>query len=101
MTSIYTPTMVSRIQSEAPLNFEKAKLLSVEFGGTVTPKSVISKAKHLGVEYIPQTRKVASRDTGPTKAAILAEIRQALAMPEREGDLTKSELLTIWDNLSV
>jgi len=100
MTSIYTPNMVARIQDEAPLNFEKAKLLSKEFGGTVTPKSVISKAKHLGVEYISQTRKVARRDTGPSKAVILAEIRQALSMPEREGDLTKSELLTIWGNLS-
>ena len=100
MTSIYTPNMVARIQDEAPLNFEKAKLLSKEFGGTVTPKSVISKAKHLGVEYISQTRKVARRDTGPTKAAILAEIRQALSMPERDGDLTKSELLTVWGNLS-
>ena len=100
MTSIYTPNMVARIQDEAPLNFEKAKLLSKEFGGTVTPKSVISKAKHLGVEYISQTRKVARRDTGPSKAVILAEIRQALSMPERDGDLTKSELLTVWGNLS-
>ena len=100
MTSIYTDNMVSRLRAEAPLNFEKAKMLSQEFGGTVTPNSVVSKAKHLGLEYIAQTRKVASRDTGPTKAAVLAEIRQALAMPEREGDLTKSELLTIWGNLS-
>lgn len=100
MTSIYTDHMVSRLRAESPLNFEKAKMLSSEFGATVTPKSVISKAKHLGLEYIAQTRKAASRDTGPTKATVLAEIRQALAMPEREGDLTKSELLTIWGNLS-
>ena len=30
MTSIYTDNMVSRLRAEAPLNFEKAKMLSQE-----------------------------------------------------------------------
>ena len=35
----------------------------------------------------------------PTKAHYLAEIRKALALPERSGDLTKAELVNVLANL--
>tara|TARA_Y100000401_G_scaffold95992_1_gene82924 strand:- start:389 stop:718 length:330 start_codon:yes stop_codon:yes gene_type:complete len=95
--SNYTDAMVARIKAAAPLNIEKARELAAEFG--LSHRSVISKAKHLDVEYTPAVRKAASKDTGPTKAETLAAIRLALALPDREGDLTKAELLRIAEHI--
>ena len=97
--SNYTETMVAKIKAAAPLNLAKAQELSSEFGN-VTYRSVISKAKSLGVEYVkaaPAAKK--SRDDSPTKAAYLAAIRKGLALPDREGDLTKAELATVLESI--
>ena len=48
--SKYTPVMEARIVSASPLNLEKATTLASEFG--VTYRSVIAKAKSMGLEYI-------------------------------------------------
>ena len=93
--NMYTEQMTAKIMASAPLNLDKAHALASEFG-TVTYRSVISKAKSLGVEYIkkaPAAKTV--KDTGPTKAALLLEIRKTLELSDREGDLTKIELQTI------
>jgi len=93
--NMYTEQMTAKIMASAPLNLDKAHALASEFG-TVTYRSVISKAKSLGVEYIkkaPASKTV--KDTGPTKAALLLEIRKTLELSDREGDLTKVELQTI------
>ena len=93
--SNYTPQMVAAITAAAPLNLAKARELADTFGN-VSYRSVISKAQSIGVEYVklaPVARK-AKADT-PTKAAYLAAIRKALAMPERDGDLTKAELESV------
>lgn len=100
MTSLFTPSMNARIKESAPMNYEKAKNLSQEFGGTVTPKGVVSKCKHLGVEYVGQVRKAANKKTGPTKAEVLEGIRASLSLSSREGDLTKAELLKVFENIS-
>ena len=93
--SNYSPAMVARIQAAAPLNLDKAKSLSAEFG-SVSYRSVISKAQSLGVPYDKQPARVAKgKADQPTKAAYLADIREALALPEREGDFTKAELAAI------
>ena len=97
--SNYTETMVAKIKAAAPLNLAKAQELSSEFGN-VTYRSVISKAKSLGVEYVkaaPAAKK--SRDDAPTKAQYLAAIRKGLALPDREGDLTKAELATVLESI--
>ena len=97
--SNYTETMVAKIKASAPLNLAKAQELSSEFGN-VTYRSVISKAKSLGVEYVkaaPAAKK--SRDDSPTKADYLAAIRKGLALPDREGDLTKAELATVLESI--
>ena len=99
LMSSYTPAMVARIQAAAPLNLAVAKSLASEFGN-VTYRSVIAKAKSLGVEYAkaePAAKKAKSDE--PTKAAVLAAIRSALALPDREGDLTKAELSAVLANL--
>jgi hypothetical protein len=42
----------------------------------------------------------AAKADEPTKAAYLRDIRAALALPEREGDLTKAELSAILANIA-
>ena len=90
--SNYNSEREARIRAEAPLNLAKAKELASEFGD-VTYRSVIAKAQQLGVEYVKLApRRRAQRDNVPTKADYLAAIRQSLALPDRDGDLTKAEL---------
>jgi hypothetical protein len=48
LMSNYTETMIARLNAEAPLDLAKAQALSAEFGN-VTHRSVISKAKSLGL----------------------------------------------------
>lgn len=87
--------MVADIQAAAPLNLAKAQALAAGWP-EVGYRSVIAKAKSLGVEYVkaaPAAKK--ARSDEPTKAAYLAAIRKGLALPEREGDLTKAELESV------
>lgn len=98
----YTPEMVAAIQSAEPLTFEKAQEIAssdafVRAGKS--QRSVIAKAKSLGVAYVPKAKPAAKADTGPTKAAYLADIRSALGLAEREGDLTKAELVAVLENI--
>ena len=97
--SNYTDNMVAAIRSAAPLTLAKAKALASDFG-TVSHRSVISKAKSLGVEYV-KAAPAARKERGPTKADYLREIRTALALPEREGDFTKAELMTVLANIGL
>jgi hypothetical protein len=98
--SNYNPEREARIRAEAPLNLAKAKDLASEFGD-VTYRSVIAKAQQLGVEYVKLApRRRAQRDNVPTKADYLAAIRQSLALPERDGDLTKAELEAVLVNIA-
>ena len=93
--SNYTSQMVARITAEAPLNLAKAKALAEEFG-TVPYRSVISKAQSIGVEYVKLSPvKRSPKAQTPTKAAYLLAIRTALALPDRDGDLTKAELESV------
>ena len=94
--SDYDTKMCDHIRKAAPLTLAKAKELAelAIFDGK-THRSIISKAQSMGVEYIKLTPTRKPRDNTPTKAAYLASIRKALALPDREGDLTKAELSAI------
>ena len=92
--SNYTPEMVARIREAAPLNLAKARELAADFGN-VTHRSVISKAQSLGVEYVKVAPVKRVKNDTPTKAEYLAAIRKGLALPTREGDLTKAELSAV------
>jgi len=86
----YTDAMVAKLHAAAPLDLAKAQALGGELG--VSYRSVISKAKQLGIEYVakaPAARQ--AKDTGPTKADILAELRTRINS-NRDGDLSKAEL---------
>jgi len=87
----YTESMIAKIQAAAPLNLEIAKDLASDLG--VSYRSVISKAKQLGVEYVkkaPAAKKSAAADI-VTKAELLGRIREKIGT-DREGDLNKAEL---------
>jgi Zn-dependent peptidase ImmA (M78 family) len=95
--SNYTPKMVAALEAAAPLNLEIAKDLAADFG--VSHRSVISKAKSLGLEYVKASPK-ARAAKGITKAELTDAIRQAVALPDRSGDLTKAELNVVLSNLA-
>jgi len=95
--SNYTPKMVAALEAAAPLNLEIAKDLAADFG--ISHRSVISKAKSLGLEYVKASPK-ARAAKGITKAELTDAIRQAVALPDRSGDLTKAELDVVLSNLS-
>lgn len=91
----YTNQMIEKIEKAQPLNLDKAKALASDLG--VTYRSIISKAKQMGFEYVakaPAMRKEASNE--PTKADILVALREVYGLAPREGDLTKAELNVIW-----
>ena len=95
----YTDTQISKLRAAAPLNLEKAKTLAAEMG--VSHRSIISKAKSLGLEYIKLTpaAKKAKADT-VTKADLLARIRSKIET-DREGDLVKEELEKICEFFAI
>ena len=99
LMSAYTSNMVAELTKNAPLNLGKAKAFAEKYP-TVTYRSVIAKAKSLGLAYekaAPVARKAKTDE--PTKAETLGAIRKALALPDREGDLTKAELTSVLENL--
>ena len=98
MSITYTEKMIKAMRDAAPLNNKKAKELAADFG--ISHRSVISKAHHLGIEYVKAQRAAASRDAGPTKEDIQSSIRQLMDLPTRDGDLTKAELADILNRLS-
>ena len=95
--SNYTPSMIAALEAAAPLTLEIAKDLAADFG--VSHRSVISKAKHLGLEYVKASPK-AKVAKGITKAELTDAIRRAVALPDREGDLTKAELSAVLEHLA-
>ena len=98
--SAYTPAMVAQLTAQAPFSLAKAKAFAEKHPG-VTYRSVIAKVKSLGLPYeklAPAPRKEQA-DTGPTKMQILSDIRLKVGLPDREGDLTKAELLAILGSL--
>lgn len=89
----YTESMLATMQDSQPLNLEKAKKLADDFG--LPYRSVISKAKQLGLEYIKVSKAKKADGDNTTKADIVQEIRSTLSLPERDGDLTKADLEAI------
>tara|TARA_Y100000389_G_scaffold77068_1_gene73834 strand:- start:195 stop:581 length:387 start_codon:yes stop_codon:yes gene_type:complete len=101
--SKYTNPMIDAVRSAAPLNLAKAHSLAnsdLFAKADVGYRSIIAKAKSLGVEYVkaaPAAR--SAKEQQPTKAHYLAQIRKSLALPEREGDLTKIELVSVLESI--
>ena len=95
--STYTESMIAAMRKAAPLNLAVAKDLASGFG--VSHRSVISKAKSLGIEYVKAGPR-ARGSNGPTKEELTDSIRKAVALPDRSGDLTKAELSVVLSNIA-
>ena len=92
----YTKDQLKAMRDSAPLDLAKAQALAAEFG--CSHRSVISKARAIGVEYVkaaPAPRK----ERRTTKAEYLEGIRASLGVPFRKGDLTRDELALVLENI--
>lgn len=95
--SLYTNAMVAELSNNAPFDYGKAQIFAERHN--VSVRSVISKVKSLGLEYTPKPKAASKKVEGPTKAQVLSGIRAKLGLADREGDLTKAELITILANI--
>ena len=99
--SNYTPAMIAQIQAAAPLDLAKAKALAADFGN-VSHRSVISKAKHLGLDYVVANK--AAKKIRATRADTVAAIAKAVDMPVDDldglADAKASALSNLLMNLS-
>jgi hypothetical protein len=91
--------MVAELTNNAPFNLAKAKMFADRYP-TVGYRSVIAKVKSLGLEYVKaEPVAKAAKDTGPTKAQVLSDLRLKVGLADRDGDLTKTELMVILASL--
>jgi len=80
--SNYTPAMIAKLQAAAPLNLAKAKDLAADFG--LSHRSVISKAKHLGLGYDVAPK--AAKKIRASKADTVNAIAKAIAVDPADLD---------------
>jgi len=93
---MYTPAMVAQLSAQAPFSLAKAKAFAEKYP-TVTYRSVIAKVKSLGLPY--EKLAPAPKKDQVAKVQILSDIRAKVGLSDREGDLTKAELLAILASL--
>ena len=74
---MYTDQMVAKVTAAAPLDLAKAKEVGAEIG--MSYRSVIAKAKSLGLEYVAKPAP-AKKAKAETKAEIVAELAGVLEM---------------------
>ena len=80
--SNYTPAMIAKLQGAAPLNLAKAKALASDFG--LSHRSVISKAKHLGLGYDVAPK--AAKKIRSSKADTVDAIAKAISVDPSDLD---------------
>ena len=99
--SNYTPAMIAKLQDAAPLDLAKAKALASDFGN-VSHRSVISKAKHLGLDYVVTAK--ATKAIRSSKADTVDAIAKAISVSPSDLDglaLAKASALnTLLMNIS-
>lgn len=86
----YTDQEVTAIIDAAPLTFESAQVLANKLGKT--HRSVISKAKQLGVEYQPKVAPK-KRPSGVTKAELVATISEKVGVDLTGLEMAKASAL--------
>jgi len=74
---MYTKEMEAKVTAAAPLNLEIAKAVGAEIG--MSYRSVIAKAKSLGLEYVAKPAP-ARKEKPETKAEIVAELAGVLEL---------------------
>ena len=75
--SVYTPEMVEVMTASQPLNAEVCSELAHTFGKGISQRSVIAKAKSLGLDYVVKA-KPTRKKVAPTKMDIVRAIEKGL-----------------------
>lgn len=79
----YTPEMEAAIRAAAPITFDSAAVLAEKLGKPA--RSIIAKAKSLGVEYIAKPAPAKRVAGSASKAEIVASIAQAVGVDNLDG----------------
>ena len=88
--SNYTPTMIAEMQSAGSFTYDSATAFADAHSLSV--RSVISKVKHLGLDYTPKVQTVSTAGPRVTKAEIVTAIAKALAAdPDELEGLSKAD----------
>jgi glycine cleavage system pyridoxal-binding protein P len=74
--SNYTPTMIAQMQSAGSFTYDSASAFAEAHGLSV--RSVISKVKHLGLDYTPKPKTVSTAGPRVAKSDIVNAIAKAL-----------------------
>ena len=85
--SVYTPEMVEIMTASQPLNAEVCAELSATFGNGITSRSVIAKAKSLGLDYIVKAKPARKKRQRPKWIWSMRLRKQLTLMLDR---------LTVW-----
>ena len=92
--------MVNTMSARAPLNAEICSELASEFGNGITSRSVIAKAKSLGLDYTVKA-KPARKKAAPSKADVVAAIAKAVDADDGTLDgLVKAPMVALCALLS-
>jgi hypothetical protein len=78
----YTPEMVAILKDNAPINYEKALVLSLTLDRGA--RSIIAKCKREGIEYISKPAP-AKKKAAPSKADMVAAIATGLDLDSLDG----------------
>lgn len=85
--------MLSQMRKASPIDYDKAVQLASDFG--LPLRSIVSKAISMdNVDYIPKPKNQGKK-VGITKAQLANDIRKALNLSPKDGDLTKVDLIAI------
>lgn len=74
----YTEVEVARLRAEGVVSYERAAELASEFGRS--HRSVISKVKQLGLDYVPKAKAPSNSLPKLRKADLVAELSESLGV---------------------
>ena len=94
---MYTETQVNILKSKGTISFDEAQVFADQNGLSV--RSVIAKAKSLGLTYIPKARPIA-QPKGRSKAEVIASIEAILKVSTPSlSKANLNDLETLWITL--
>ena len=97
--SNYTATVVTEMQEVGSFTYDSASNFAIEKGLSV--RSVISKIKHLGLEYTPKPKTVSSAGPRVKKADVVRDIAQQIGIDVEEIEgMDKSDLRSLLNFLA-
>lgn len=84
----YSTEQEQYLTDNAPISYEACVKLAAEWGKK--PRSIISKVKQLGLDYIPKAKPTKKVSKGDTKAQLVEKIETALNAKDHFAGLEKA-----------